>query len=296
METTRPVPVNEITVDQEGFFHTSCPGSPFRSVAEAAAAIRGMHFPDVPCTHLYGQTITMEGLFPAPSPRRMLYFLTIDSGMFNVHPPSVGGPFESLSDAMAAIELHRTPPRISPWPKEYFTIKDGLFHIHPSDFGGPFVRLDDAFAALQKHLNSLKPRPPFDYWKDATEKARRMRKMLNEMDPADFFRPVTTPQNSEPRKSPKEDIDDSEPEMCDPDVLKVLQYLHEIKRYTFHKLDYQCLIYDGPNIYHHYNFTMDIKLRSNKHWDCETYFAEVKSMANGKQYFCCPLEDTDDGK
>ncbi|KAK3133770.1 hypothetical protein QOZ80_6AG0540800 [Eleusine coracana subsp. coracana] len=187
------------------------------------------------------------------------------------------------------------------------------------------------------HRSSLKPHPLEDYLKDAAEKARKMQKwLIGELDAADLFSPITS-KNPEPDDFPEEDIDfsldDFEQEIydSDPDVLKVLQYLHGLEReeeiirdgmmwmendatkafkaylvstetesmkgvkYEFHKLEYQCLIYDGPNKYHHYNFTMKIKLRLKRRWEHKSFFAEVKYVANGKQYFCCPLKDTDDG-
>ncbi|GJN33531.1 hypothetical protein PR202_gb22142 [Eleusine coracana subsp. coracana] len=298
-----------ITVDEDGIFHPrpKCSGGPFRSLVEATAAIRHKYFtmfPGVVRIHTYGETIQFHDL-PDP-PRFKPYSFTIESGMFNVHPPEVGGPFQNLSDAMAAVELHRTQPRIPPVPEEYFTIKDGLFHFHPYDLGGPFARLDDAFAALQMHRSSLKPHPLEDYLKDAAEKARKMQKwLIGELDAADLFSPITS-KNPEPDDFPEEEEEIIRDGMMwmENDATKAFKaYLVSTEtesmkgvKYEFHKLEYQCLIYDGPNKYHHYNFTMKIKLRLKRRWEHKSFFAEVKYVANGKQYFCCPLKDTDDGK
>uniref|UniRef100_A0A0A9C6D0 DUF3615 domain-containing protein n=1 Tax=Arundo donax TaxID=35708 RepID=A0A0A9C6D0_ARUDO len=325
--------VYDITVDKGGVFHPrpNCPGGPFRTFAAAAAAIRRKHFlgpPGVVRIRVYGETIFYKGLPDPPWPQP--YYFTIANGMFYVHPHGLGGPFKSLSDAIAAIELYcRQPPRIPPLPNGYyFTLKDGLFHIHPDGVGSPCAKLADALNAIQIHRDSLKP-PPFDYWKDNREKVKRMQKILSELDPADF----KISQKPALRKYPTEDkdanVDDLEPEICDPVLLEALEYLERVEaereavmngmrwmqnevveafiksyvssiktkglKYEFHKLDYQCLIFDGPKAYHHYNFTMNIKRSSKKRWAHESFFAEVKSTEDGKHYFCCQLQRNDNG-
>ncbi|TVU08808.1 hypothetical protein EJB05_42223 [Eragrostis curvula] len=265
MET--PLPVYEITVDDEGFFNPCpyCPGSPFRSFTEVAAAIKRVHFPGPPgvvaIVQLYGETIPIEGL---------------------VDPP--------------------------PRPKEYyFTMKKGLFHVHPDGLGGPYNGLSDAAAAVQHHQESLKP-PPFDWEKEGREQMQRMINFLYELDPAEYI-PVMAPPQTELHKHPKEDAnsstDDSELSTCDPVLLEAIElferleaeedgmkwmkkeaiqafksYLSSIEtkgvKYKFQKLDYQCLVYDSyPKVYHHYNFTMNIKMPLEKHWVNKPFFAEV---------------------
>ncbi|TVU08807.1 hypothetical protein EJB05_42222, partial [Eragrostis curvula] len=333
---SRCLGVYDITVDEGGVFHPrpNCGGGPFRSLVETTAAIRRRHFPGssgVVRVRTYGETVYFDGLsFPQ---RPVPYSFAIENGMFNVHPLGVGGPFESLSDAMAAIELHRTPPaRIPPLPKEYyFTMKDGLFHLHPDGLGGPFSSLSDVTAAVQRHKESLKP-PPFDLEKEGREQMPRMKKFLSELDPAEYI-PVMAPPQTELRKYPTEatgsSVDHLEQNTCDPVLMEAIElferldeeeetrrsgmqwmqkevteafesYLPSIGekdiKYEFQKLDYQCLICDSfPKMYHHYNFTMKIKLPSERHWKEKTYFAEVKHKENEKQYFCCPLQRTDEG-
>ncbi|CAL5073461.1 unnamed protein product [Urochloa decumbens] len=249
--------------------------------------------------------------------------------MFHVHPNDLGGPFKSLSDAMDAIQFDRALPPIPPLPKGYYlTIENGLFHIHPDGLGGPFTGLADATAAIEEEQRTPKP-PSSDFEKEGREKMSRMMKLLLELEPVDF---TIIPQ-PELHEDPAEDVcsstDSLEPSACDPDILEAIELFerleqeeeeirngmarmqHEVTKafkiylsttetkdakYKFQKLDYQCLIYDSfPKAYHHYNFTMKVKMPSEKCWNKRTYFAEVKSTENGKHYFCCPVQLTDNG-
>ncbi|RLN34187.1 hypothetical protein C2845_PM03G02400 [Panicum miliaceum] len=224
---------------------------------------------------------------------------------------------------MDAIQLGRTLPPIPPLPEGYYlTLKNGLFHIHPDELGGPFTRLADATGAIQQKLH------PFDNEKAGREQMLRFIKFLSEKD---FDLPPTevSPQ-PELREDPAEDRCSSADHLeYDPFTLEAIRIFErleeeeeEIKsgmkwmqaevtkafkiylsstetrdaKYKFKKLDYQCLIYDSfPKSYHHYNFSMKVKMPSEKGWKKRTYFAEVKSTENGKSYFCCPLQPTDDG-
>ncbi|KAL6656289.1 hypothetical protein ACP70R_007115 [Stipagrostis hirtigluma subsp. patula] len=327
----------DITVDKEGLFHvfpeSVFPDAPFRSFIEAAAAIKREHYPGSrveACLNLYGESILLERLLRPQPPRSVDYFFTVKGGMFYIYPPDIGGPFQSLSTAMAAIEDYCThPPRIPPLSTEfYFIMKDGLFHIHPDSLGGPFSRLDDATAAIQLYKTSYESLP--DYEKERREKMRRMRKFPSKLHPADYRSCLVA---SETIYHPTEDMDSStddlESESCDPVVLEAIQIFESLVekkeaarngmkwmrneaitafkiflssipikgiKYKFGKLRRQCLICDGfPKFYHHYNFTMKIKIPSAKRWHYKRFFAEVKSTENGKCYFCCPLKPTDKG-
>nr|XP_051191271.1 uncharacterized protein LOC127304705 [Lolium perenne] len=66
--------------------------------------------------------------------------------------------------------------------------------------------------------------------------------------------------------------------------------------YDFVRLDFQCLIYGTlSKSYHHYNFTMRTRLSRSKPWTYQQFFAEVKPTENGTEYFCCPLQASEDG-
>uniref|UniRef100_A0ACD5XZU6 Uncharacterized protein n=1 Tax=Avena sativa TaxID=4498 RepID=A0ACD5XZU6_AVESA len=66
--------------------------------------------------------------------------------------------------------------------------------------------------------------------------------------------------------------------------------------HDFVRLDFQCLIYGTlSKSYHHYNFTMRTRLSRSKPWTFQQYFAEVKPTENETEYFCCPLQPSEDG-
>ena len=48
-------------------------------------------------------------------------------------------------------------------------------------------------------------------------------------------------------------------------------------------------------IFHHYNFTIETEHRSTDVLTSQLYFAEVKQLSGVKSYFCCPLDQDDEG-
>ncbi|CAL4989801.1 unnamed protein product [Urochloa decumbens] len=66
--------------------------------------------------------------------------------------------------------------------------------------------------------------------------------------------------------------------------------------HKFGELRYQCLSVEAyDKIFHHYNFTIEAKHRNSGVSTSELYFAEVKQLAGDKSYFCCLLEQSDEG-
>ncbi|KAL6845921.1 hypothetical protein ACP4OV_023369 [Aristida adscensionis] len=314
----------------EGLFQASpplldIPEGPFRSFVEAAAAIHRIPgLGTATWLHSYGEKIRLEDL-RIPSPGMLNYSITLKGGKYYIDPPAIGGPFESLSDVMVAVQRFTTYPRIPPMSTEfYFIMKDGLFHIHPDILSGPFSGLDDAIDAIQCY--QALP----DYEKEGREKMRRMREFLSKLDPADYGPCLVAPETiCHPTEDKDYSTDDSESQYGDPVILEAIRlfesltakreakenglkwmkneaikafkiYLSSLQikgiKYKFVKIRRQCLISDGfPKFYHHYNFVMKIKIPFTKRWRYRRFFAEVKSIENETQYFCCPLQPTDKG-
>ncbi|CAN6373313.1 unnamed protein product [Urochloa humidicola] len=73
-------------------------------------------------------------------------------------------------------------------------------------------------------------------------------------------------------------------------------HLMGLKEYWLDELLHQCFSVESYNkVYHHYNFTVKMKMPSSDDWVVELYFAEVKEMFGRKYYFCCPLEPDENG-
>jgi len=48
-------------------------------------------------------------------------------------------------------------------------------------------------------------------------------------------------------------------------------------------------------IFHHFHFTVRMKVSSSTDWTSVLFFAEVKEILRQKMYFCCPLEPYENG-
>ncbi|KAL6907867.1 hypothetical protein ACP4OV_002037 [Aristida adscensionis] len=66
--------------------------------------------------------------------------------------------------------------------------------------------------------------------------------------------------------------------------------------YRLEELCQQCFNVERYNkVYHHYNFTIRMKMANSVDWIKELYFAEVKEIFGRKFYFCCPLDPNENG-
>ncbi|XP_040384773.1 uncharacterized protein LOC102711923 [Oryza brachyantha] len=66
--------------------------------------------------------------------------------------------------------------------------------------------------------------------------------------------------------------------------------------YRFDELLLQCFTVEHYyKIFHHFNFTVKMKVASATEWTSKLYFAEVHEMLGEKIYFCSPLEPDENG-
>ncbi|XP_062182766.1 uncharacterized protein LOC133886881 [Phragmites australis] len=66
--------------------------------------------------------------------------------------------------------------------------------------------------------------------------------------------------------------------------------------YKLDELCHQCFnVASCNNVFHHYNFTIMMKMPNSVDWTVELYFAEMKEMFRRKFYFCCPLKPNENG-
>ncbi|TVU05873.1 hypothetical protein EJB05_49057 [Eragrostis curvula] len=66
--------------------------------------------------------------------------------------------------------------------------------------------------------------------------------------------------------------------------------------YKLDELCNQCFSVENYNhIFHHFNFTVNMKTAGSTDWTSVLYFAEVKEIFGRKIYFCCPLEPEENG-
>ncbi|KAL6870989.1 hypothetical protein ACP4OV_014837 [Aristida adscensionis] len=86
-------------------------------------------------------------------------------------------------------------------------------------------------------------------------------------------------------------------EECFLAFIKYTEKLHlEGFEHKFGDLRRQCFsVESSEKVFHHYNFTIEVKHESSDVWSSELYFAEVKQLSGLKSYFCCPLEPSDEG-
>ncbi|CAL4968341.1 unnamed protein product [Urochloa decumbens] len=68
-------------------------------------------------------------------------------------------------------------------------------------------------------------------------------------------------------------------------------------RYEFGELQHQCFsVKNYHEIFHHFNFTVKMKVSILADWTSELFFAEVKEILRRKIYFCSPLEPHENGQ
>ncbi|XP_062182770.1 uncharacterized protein LOC133886884 [Phragmites australis] len=101
-----------------------------------------------------------------------------------------------------------------------------------------------------------------------------------------------------PRKPRCEDGKDwmrDEVMLCFEKHIEKNAYLKPLE-YKLDELCHQCFNAESyNNVFHHYNFTIMMKMPNSVDWTVELYFAEVKEMFRRKFYFCCPLEPNENG-
>ncbi|XP_047045908.1 uncharacterized protein LOC124650419 [Lolium rigidum] len=79
---------------------------------------------------------------------------------------------------------------------------------------------------------------------------------------------------------------------------KYLQKEDDLKEFDceFEELKHQCFhVENYCKIFHHFNFTVKMKKHGSSEWTSTLYFAEVKEIFRRKIYFCCPLEQHENG-
>ncbi|CAL4886801.1 unnamed protein product [Urochloa decumbens] len=68
-------------------------------------------------------------------------------------------------------------------------------------------------------------------------------------------------------------------------------------QYEFGELQHQCFsVKNYHEIFHHFNFTVKMKVNVLADWTSELFFAEVKEILRRKIYFCSPLEPHENGQ
>ncbi|RCV07217.1 hypothetical protein SETIT_1G226700v2 [Setaria italica] len=67
-------------------------------------------------------------------------------------------------------------------------------------------------------------------------------------------------------------------------------------QYEFDELQHQCFSVENYHkIFHHFNFTVKMKVNGSADWTSALFFAEVKEIFRQKIYFCTPLELYENG-
>ncbi|RLM80119.1 hypothetical protein C2845_PM12G19870 [Panicum miliaceum] len=67
-------------------------------------------------------------------------------------------------------------------------------------------------------------------------------------------------------------------------------------QYEFDELEHQCFSVENyHNIFHHFNFTIKMKVNDSADWTSMLFFAEVKEIFKRKIYFYSPLELYENG-
>ncbi|CAN6245053.1 unnamed protein product [Urochloa humidicola] len=67
-------------------------------------------------------------------------------------------------------------------------------------------------------------------------------------------------------------------------------------QYEFGELQHQCFSVENYHeIFHHFNFTVKMKVNGSAEWTSVLFFAELKEILRQKIYFCSPLEPYENG-
>ncbi|KAK3120637.1 hypothetical protein QOZ80_9AG0691260 [Eleusine coracana subsp. coracana] len=89
--------------------------------------------------------------------------------------------------------------------------------------------------------------------------------------------------------------------MCEEVMVCFKKYIErsvdlEVLEYKLDELCHQCFNVESYNkVFHHYNFRVMMRKSSSANWTVGLHFAEVKQIFGRKYYFCCPLEEDEDG-
>uniref|UniRef100_K3ZLV6 DUF3615 domain-containing protein n=1 Tax=Setaria italica TaxID=4555 RepID=K3ZLV6_SETIT len=85
--------------------------------------------------------------------------------------------------------------------------------------------------------------------------------------------------------------------LCFKKLIEISPDLAELEDYHLHELCHQCFNVESyDKVYHHYNFTVRMKMPNSADWIVELYFAEVKEIFRTKHYLCYPLEPNENGQ
>ncbi|KAF8673006.1 hypothetical protein HU200_049078 [Digitaria exilis] len=72
--------------------------------------------------------------------------------------------------------------------------------------------------------------------------------------------------------------------------------LAELVDYHLGDLLQQCFNVESyDKVFHHYNFTVRMKMPNSVDWTVQLYFAEAKEIFMRRYYVCCPLEPNENG-
>ncbi|CAN6373310.1 unnamed protein product [Urochloa humidicola] len=84
--------------------------------------------------------------------------------------------------------------------------------------------------------------------------------------------------------------------LCFKMLIEISPDLAELEDYCLDELRHQCFNVESyDKVYHHYNFTVRMKMPNSVDWTVELYFAEVKEIFGTKHYLCYPLDPNENG-
>ncbi|CAO2142595.1 unnamed protein product [Urochloa humidicola] len=85
--------------------------------------------------------------------------------------------------------------------------------------------------------------------------------------------------------------------LCFKMLIEISPDLAELEDYCLDELRHQCFNVESyDKVYHHYNFTVRMKMPNSADWTVELYFAEVKEIFGTKHYLCYPLDPNENGQ
>ncbi|KAF8673003.1 hypothetical protein HU200_049074 [Digitaria exilis] len=85
--------------------------------------------------------------------------------------------------------------------------------------------------------------------------------------------------------------------VCFKKLIEISPDLVELEDYHLDELRHQCFNVESYNkVYHHYNFTVGMKMSNSADWTVKLNFAEVKKICRIKHYLCYPLEENEKGQ
>ncbi|XP_066342214.1 uncharacterized protein [Miscanthus floridulus] len=85
--------------------------------------------------------------------------------------------------------------------------------------------------------------------------------------------------------------------LCFKKLIDINRDLAELEDYRLDELQHQCFNVESyDKVYHHYNFTVRMKMPDSADWKVKLYFAEVKEVFRKKYYLCYPLDPNENGQ